>query len=136
MDETLKMLSLQIKESQQILNNAKGAVVKKLIEITNNEDLPLFDRWCIFMEYAHQCLPASSYILSKEITDLARKSYDLERYQTYVFSDLFEDLWTPLDEIGKDPELDISVLDRFTNIPESTIRSIINSGYCGFECDW
>lgn len=136
----LKNLTMQIKSSQEILDNAKASVMHSLKEVVSDENIPLYDRWCLFMEYSPQCLPIESSVISREITDGVRKIYDLDRYRNYIFSEVFEEYWTTEDEKSNPPDpekFDINVpKEAFENLPESLVRKIITCGCSGFEYDW
>lgn len=134
----LKNLTMQIKSSQEILDNAKASVMKNLQEVVWNENIPLFDRWCLFMEYGSQCLPIASDTISSKITNSVRAMYDLDRYRNYIFSEVFEDYWITEDEKSNPPDhFDIKVVEaNFNELDEITVREIITCEYSGFEYDW
>lgn len=138
MKTPLKNLTMQIKSSQEILDNARNSVKQVLEEVVKDESIPLFDRWCLFMEYCSQCLPVSSSIINRKITDGVRGQYDLERYQTIYFPDTFEESWITEDEKSNPPEAHFvtGIEENFMDLDQELVKSVLNCGYSGFEYDW
>lgn len=125
---------LDVEYSKNLFEKHKKEAKEELESLLKDEEIPLFDRWCLFMEHS-ELFPVASSIISRAVTDAVEGFYDLERYRTYVFSDIFEEYWFGEKEPMSD-ETKKAIKEDFERFPEKPIRSIIFSGYSGFQHDW
>lgn len=128
---------MQIKSSEQILANARSAVAKVLDDIVDDETIPLFDRWCAFMEYSKVAYDVYSSAMGQgPARTLVENNTYLERYQTIIFSDVFDGLYCTEDMKSQYPENVEKVKQSFEELDEEGVRDLISSGSAGFIYDW
>ena len=132
--DMFKSRILDVEYSKNLFEKHKKEAKEELESLLKDEGIPLFDRWCLFMEHS-ELFPVASSIISRAVTDAVEGFYDLERYRTYVFSDIFEEYWFGEKEPMSD-ETKKAIKEDFERFPEKPIRSIIFSGYSGFLYDW
>lgn len=134
----LKNLMMQIRSSEQILANARSAVTKALDDIVDDETIPLFDRWCAFMEYSKVAYDIDSCVMDRgpARTLVEDNWYEPRRYQTIIFSDVFDELYCTEDMKSQYPEDVESIKQGFEKLDEESVRDLISSGSAGFIYDW
>ena len=132
--DMFKSRILDVEYSKNLFEKHKKEAKEELESLLKDEDIPLFNRWCLFMEYSSLFPVASSYI-SRVVTDAVRTLYDLDRYQTYILPDIFEDYWFGEKESVSD-ETKKAIKENFEELTEKTVRAITLSGYSGFQHDW
>lgn len=133
----LKNLVMQIKSSEQILANARSAVTKALNDIVDDESIPLFDRWCAFMEYSRVAYDVDSCVIDQgPARTLVENNTYLERYRTILFCDVFDEYFGGEDWKSQYPEDIEKVKQYFEGLDEDGVREIISSRSAGFIYDW
>lgn len=128
---------IKLKSLKELSERANAEAIGELNAFVRDESVPLFDRWCAFMENS-SLLPVASYAsgIPRNVLDLLKARYDFERYQTIIFSDYFEEDWFS-DNDGCWVEEDKACCrEDFESIPVELVMGIITSGYRGFEYDW
>ena len=126
---------LDVKYANKLAERYKKTAIESLNGILKDEEIPLFRRWCLFMEHS-SLFPVSQWTVGAPIRDRMMKIYDLDKYQTYIFSEAFEDYWFAENEITDADEMQ-EVQDNFAeNISEEVARAVMSSGYSGFQHDW
>lgn len=134
MSTPLKTIVLNNLES---FSSLKGVLLKQFDDLMKDESLPLSERWKLFLIHANSILPVGNWhsnfpkAVSNFITD---NMYDFQRYQTYKYSDIFDDYL--LEEWDNPCEEDIEVVEKWVKENEVIVRAIITSGVCGTIWDW
>lgn len=134
MQSSLDNLKLSMKEIAGKLAELKASVRKDFDAYLANEDIPLFDRWNIFIVNCGEIYEVAGDVsgIPREVLNHIRDMYDIDRYQTKRFVDVFDEMTVPDNTVDYYSE----VLEDFNNIPENVVRGIITSGYSGFIYDW
>lgn len=132
--DMFKSRILDVEYSKNLFEKSKKEAKEELESLLKDEEIPLFNRWCLFMEHS-SLFPVASSVISEEVTDAVEGCYYLEKYRTYTFSDIFEEYWFGEKRSVSD-ETKEAIKESFEEFPEKTIRSILFSGYSGFEYDW
>lgn len=132
--DMFKSRILDVEYSKNLFEKHKKEAKEELESLLKDEEIPLFNRWCLFMEHS-SLFPVASSSISRAINYAVDRYYDLERYRTYTFSDIFEEYWFKEKELSNS-DLVEAVKESFELISEKDVRSIIFSGYSGFEHDW
>lgn len=126
---------IDVAYAEGLVKSYKESALDSLTELLQDEEIPLFRRWCLFMEHS-SLFPVSQWTVGAPIRDQMMKVYDLDRYQTYTFSEVFEDYWFAENEITDADEMQ-EIQDNFAeNISEEVARAVMSSGYSGFQHDW
>lgn len=121
--------------------NVKNLFRKEIEVIIHSDKVPLFTRWNVFLNNCADMYSHGSDITSvnKIVSDYARKTWDIDRYQTFDFQSYLEDYYICDDLLaeGNYTEEDLkSIEEDFNRIPVELAEAIINSKCSGFEFDW
>jgi hypothetical protein len=128
---------IDLKYTRALAAKTQAQAIEVLNAFVRDESVPLFDRWCAFMEYSDM-YPVASFAsgVPKCIVNHIREIQDLDRYQVVIFADIFEEDWYPEENENWDEESKKDCKSDFDKIPADFVRSLITCGHSGFTNDW
>lgn len=119
----------------ETLNNLKKSLIEQFNALMSNEDVDLVERWNFFIENSKAILPVGKWCgnFPKPVKAYLEEHRYLERYYTYFYEDIYEELSYGSTVDDADWIKDVNV---WVNDNRDLVRSIITSGISGSTWDW
>jgi len=117
---------MNLSERVDVFLTGKEALVRDVLTVIKDKDIPLDDRWAMF-DKAESLLPINTYYIT--IPQVEKNGYEwyddfyCEKYETVRFVDILE-------RVLDDPK-------RFKKIViRDLMEEILATGHAGFRFDW
>ncbi|QOC54847.1 hypothetical protein [Proteus phage 3H10_20] len=130
----LDLLKELLKNKEKELLTIRETIRKSFDDITSDENLPLFYRWCFFMTHSEDVLDLDNDVFCYD------KKY-LPNFEVvfcgeeYIFKDNLSDFYVDLNNFKNNKDKS-KIFNNFKVLPDKFVNDIINSGYCGCKIDY
>lgn len=116
----------------------KNQITSSISQLSQDESIPLFDRWCIKLSLSDEVLKPQSYLIPKKSPVGTFVDWEwFNRGQEVSFSVIFDELYVDIKHLSNYESEDVDFIhEQFKELPENLIRQVLKSNYSGFIYDW
>lgn len=134
--DLLKNALADVSYGRDLLKKYEASAKEALMNIAEDDFIPLYERWCIYLNNCNVLPMAGDVIYGQiEIYFSSVQADSYQRHQRVWFDGMFED-YHERDRNTYTEEQKTMIRTEFDSLPISLIKAVISSGYCGFVNDW